>query len=309
MSSVPHEAASGTDEPPANSLFDYPGADIILRSQESSLFQVPKIYLLNSSSILAELIQKALDSPGKANPEVSLPVVQLSVRGRIIHRLLTFIFPVTPLLPSTHEEIMELLFVAQKYQMGTVLTHIRGSIALQNSLPTHLDAALRIYALAQRYGLRPEALQSAQAIFLKQSMTIEDLDSKIDTMPGTSLYELWKYHGRVRVTLASDLSEFRMSGARGTITGVRCTELSSSQIPSWLDRYIESIGNAPYLFDLVEFDSFKARHIQEKANTHVCECAFIPSQTIHSFWEALTSVVHGSFEKVSAADVPSCLRG
>jgi hypothetical protein len=137
-------------------------------------------------------------------------------------------------------------------------------------------------------------------------MTIEDLDSKIDTMPGTSLYELWKYHGRVRVTLASDLSEFRMSGARGTITGVRCTELSSSQIPSWLDRYIESIGNAPYLFDLVEFDSFKARHIQEKANTHVCECAFIPSQTIHSFWEALTSVVHGSFEKVSAADVVRC---
>ena len=311
MSTISHEAVSTTDEKPlANLLFDYPGADIILRSQESSLFQVPKIYILNSSSILGELIRKALDSPGNANPEVPLPVVQLPESGGNIHHLLTFIFPVTPLLPSSPEEIMELLSVAQKYQMGTVLIHIRGSIALQNSLPTHdLDAALRIYALAQKYGLRPEALQTAQAIFLKQSMTIEDLDSKLDTMPGTSLYELWKYHESVRAILASDLTEFRMSCARGTITGLRCTEFSSSQIPSWLDQYIESIGNAPNLFNLVEFDSFKARHIKEKANMPVCECAFIPSQTIHSFWEALTSVVHGGFEKVSAADVPSCLGG
>jgi hypothetical protein len=38
---VPPEGASTTDEPLANVLFDYSGADIILRSQDSYHFQVP----------------------------------------------------------------------------------------------------------------------------------------------------------------------------------------------------------------------------------------------------------------------------
>jgi hypothetical protein len=77
-------------------------------------------------------------------------VVQLPESGEIVRCLLTFVFPVTPLLPSTPEEIMELLSVAQKYQMGTALDHIRGSIARHNSLPTRLESALHIYALAQK---------------------------------------------------------------------------------------------------------------------------------------------------------------
>ncbi|KAH9989351.1 hypothetical protein BJV77DRAFT_688624 [Russula vinacea] len=137
--------------------------------------------------------------------------------------------------------------------MGTALTHIRASIAQQNSLPTSLEPALYGYVLAQKFGLRPEALQTARTISLKQSKskTIEDLDNKFDIMSGSSLYELLKYQERVQAILASDLAEFSASCARGTITGLRCTELSSSQIPSWLDKYIESIGKTrAYLIPL-----------------------------------------------------------
>jgi hypothetical protein len=63
MSTVSHEAVSPTDEPLVNLLFDYPGADIILRSQDSSLFRVPKIYIANSSPILSDLIQRAFGFP------------------------------------------------------------------------------------------------------------------------------------------------------------------------------------------------------------------------------------------------------
>jgi hypothetical protein len=226
-------------------------------------------------------------------------VVQLPESGEILHHLFTFIFPVTPLLPSTPEEIMELLSLAQKYQMGTALTHIRGSIAQQNSLPTGLEPALHSYALAQKYGLRLEALQTARTISLKQSMTIEDLDNKLDIMPGSSLYELLKYHERVRAILASDLAEFTVSRARRTITGLRCAELSSSQIPSWLDEYIESIAENPNLFDSAELNTAMARHLGD-GNRECCRCASIPSQTIRDFWEALASVVHGSFEKAES---------
>jgi hypothetical protein len=192
---------------------------------------------------------------------------------------------------------MELLSVAQKYQMGTALTHIRGCIARQNSLPTRLEPALHIYALAQKYGLRPEALQTARAILLKQPMTIEGFGNKLDIMSGASLYELWKYHESVRTILASDLTEFRTSCARGTITGLHCTELSSSQTPRWLDQYIESIGNAPNLFDSSQLNIAMARHIKDKANELSCKCASIPNQTMSEFREALESVVHAVSKK------------
>ena len=154
MSTITHEAASTTDEPLANLLFDFTGADVILRSRDSYHYRVPKTYLFNSSPVLGELIQRTSDS---ANP-ASLPVVQLPDGSEIILCLLTFIFPVTPLLPSTLDKTMELLSVAQNYQVGTALSHMRASISQQNSLPTGLKQALHIYSLAQKHGLRREAL-------------------------------------------------------------------------------------------------------------------------------------------------------
>jgi hypothetical protein len=299
MSTVIPEASSPTDRL-VIPLFDHPDGDIVLRSQDSHHIQVPKNYIVNSSPVLGELIRKASDSPSNANAGVSLPVVQLPESGEILHCLLTFIFPVTPRIPSTLEEIMELLSVAQKYQMGTALAHIRASVAQRNLLPTRLEPALRIYALAQKYGLRQEALQTARTIS-KFPMTIEDFDNKLDIMPGASLYELWKYHERVLAILASDLAEFRETGARGTITGSSCTEPSSSQIPRWLDQYIESIATTPNLFDSAELHIAMARHLQFTLQFGMfdCECSSIPSQTIREFWEALASVVNSSFTKVS----------
>jgi hypothetical protein len=260
---------------------------------------VPKIFIIHNSPVLDELVQRALGSLGDANAASSLPVVlRLPERDKILRHLLTFILPVFPALPSTHEEIMELLSVAQKYQMETVLAHIRGTIAVQKPLPTHLEPALRIYTLAQKYGLLPEALQTARTI-LKQWMTIEDFDDKLDIVPGASLYELWKYYERVRTTLASDLIEFRESGAHSTITGIQCIGLSPSQIPLWIDQYIESIAKAPKLFDMSELNIAMARHTRDDTDWVSCKRTLISSQTIRDFWESLTSVVDGSFKKVS----------
>ena len=79
ISTILHEAAVTTDGPIANLLFDYPGADIILRSQDFCHFRVPKSSIINSSPILAKEILKHLDSSesyesysGPTNSEVSL---------------------------------------------------------------------------------------------------------------------------------------------------------------------------------------------------------------------------------------------
>jgi hypothetical protein len=305
MSTVP-QAAVTADESIANLLFDYPDADIILRSRDSYHFRVPKTSIINSSPILGELIRNHLDSSGATNVEgSSLTAIPLPESGKILHCLLTFVFFVTPVIPSTYGETMDLLSVAQRYQMETALIHIRGSVARQNPLPTQLEPALRIYSLAQKYGLRQEALQTARTI-LNYPITIEKFDNKLDIMPGAFLYELWKYYEEVRAILASDLGEFKESGAHGTIAGLRCAALTAPQTPGWIEKYIDSVGQSPNLFDTAELSIVMARHIK---NTHNCQCTTsIHSQTIRDFWAALASVINGSFEKVSVVvvDVPSC---
>jgi hypothetical protein len=289
-----------SEKSPENFLFEYRGADLILRSRDYDHFRVPRIYLVNCSPVLEELIERVLDTHGNSSrDEASLPVVQLPESGSILHSILTFVFPVSPLIPSTTEEEMELLSVAQKYQMIAVLDHIRGRIAQQNPPSFQRDAAFRVYSLAQKYGLHREALQAAQAILKSPTrVSIEDLEDHLDMMSGPSLYELWKYHESFRAILISNISEFRTSGASDILADISCTELSYSQIPQWLDNYIASIGDALSFFDFIEFNDALARHLEIESGNPQCQCITIPSQTVRTFWEALASVVHRSFEKV-----------
>jgi hypothetical protein len=289
---------NASDEPSATLVFDYPGADIALRSCDGRAFRVPKLYIMNSSPELGKLIQNSLTPSDGEHADGSLPTIKLPDTASILHSLLTFIFPVSIILPSTTEEIMELLSVAQKYHMTSTMAQVRRGIARQDPSFTNPGNAFHVYSLAHKYGLQQEMLQAARTI-LNFSMTIEELEDTLDIMPGAALYELWKYHKRARTILATDLTEFSQSSARGTLLGLRCTEFSSSLIPRWLDDYIESIGETPNRFDLVEFNTALARHIRDRANDQRCTCASITSHTIRTFWIALAAAVHDSMEKVN----------
>jgi hypothetical protein len=278
-------------------LFDYyPGADIILCSSKYHEFRVPKLYILNSSPVLTKLIRTSSNSHDAA------PIVHLNENCSVLSSLLTFIFPVSPALPPTAEQTMELLSVAQKYQMDSVVTHIRDRISQQDPPFIRPENALFVYSLAQKYGLRDEALQAAR-MSLNSTMTIEDLDDKLDIMPGSFLHELWKYHQRVRGSLMLDLIEFRRSGARGTLKGLHCNKISSFGYPSWLDDYFESMAKSPAAFDLTRFHMTLMRHSAAGSFSSGCShCASIPIETIQLFWAALTAVVHKSFKSVSNDD-------
>ena len=189
--------------------------------------------------------------------------------------------------------------------MDTVLAHIRGAISLQNPPFIRPETALHIYFLAQKYELRQETLSAARST-LRLSMTIEDLEDKIHFMPGAYLRELWKYHERVRKGLASSLSEFRKSGAAVILNGLRCQDfprpgtpsITPNPIPQWLGDYIESLAEAPHLFELVEFENVRAHHIKDESQRPGCACEEISNQVIRDFWDDLTAVIHGVIEKV-----------
>jgi hypothetical protein len=223
--------------------------------------------------------------------------------GVILRSLLTFIFPVPPVLPPSVEETMELLSVAQKYEMNYILIHIRGSIALQDPPFLSKNNALHIYSLAQKYGLHQEVLQSAR-LTLKFSLTIENLEGKLDVMPGDHLHELWEFHQRFREKLLSNVDEFKGSDAYRALTGLNCADCNSSGIPNWIDEYINSIAIAPSSFNLFGFQSALAWHVSAENKGKLCSfCTRLPEEPIDKFWAAFTAFLHGNMEEVNKARV------
>ncbi len=292
--------------------FDFSGSDIVLRSYDSHNFRVPKLYIVICSPVLRKLIRSVSNTSSVPNGEEQepLPVVKLPEGKATLHSLLTFIFPIAPVLPSTSEKIMELLAIAQKYQMVSVMTHIRGAIARLDPPFLRPETAFHVYFLAQEHELHQEALQAAR-VTLRLPMTIEDLGDKLDFpgMTGAYLHELWKHHKQVRTDLKSGLLEFRNSGLPDNVITLRCqTPYSYSQsFPRWLNDYIDSIAEAPHLFDLIEFEHAWARHIPRSSSA--CSCVGISNQVIRAFWEALTAVVHRTIERVRRTGVTRPHRG
>ena len=293
--------------------FDYPGSDIVLHSCDSFNFHVPKLYIVNSSPVFRELIIRSVsDTSGGPSGEEQepFPVVNFPESGATLYSLLTFIFPVDSVFPSTSEKIMELLAVAQKYQMHSVLNHIRGVISRMDPPFICPDTALHIYFLAREHELHHEAIQAAR-VTLRFSITIEDLGDKLDFpgLTGAYLHDLWRYHKQVRDDLKSGVLEFRSSGLPDGVKQLRCqiheNVVFNASPPLWLDRYIESIADSPpsRLFDPIGFDDEWARHIKLTVVnfSRTCSCVDISSQLRRAFWDALTAVVHKTIEKVRRA--------
>ncbi|KAH9018769.1 hypothetical protein EDB83DRAFT_2528332 [Lactarius deliciosus] len=275
-------------------LFDYPDADVVLRSHDFQMFRVPKLYITNSSNVLGELIQAAPDTSDATDSR--LPEVQLSERSATLSSLLTFIFPVNPVLPSNIEETMELLSVAQKYEMSTVLTHIRSFLSRQRPLFISPENAFLAYSLAQRYRLREEANQAAR-LTLKFTLTIESLEDKLAIMPGDYLHELWKYHQRVQAQLRLDLPS---SGASLVLRGFDCSQCTKNSNPYWIELYIWSIIDYPSRFDPIEFQMALARHTAGISTKRCSTCLLIPVEDMRTFWTTLSVTVHHCMEKAES---------
>ena len=305
---APSEVVSGLED---TIHFEYPGPDIVLRSCDSHNFPVPKLYAINSSPVLRELVRSVSNTSDVPSGEEQepIPVVKLPESGVTIYHLLTFIFPFIPIVPSTSEEIMELLAAAQRFQMDSVLSHIRSIIARQDPPFIRPATAFHMYLLARKHELHQEALQAA-CLTLRLPTVVEDLADRLDfsDMGGAYLHELWKYRERVRTDLKSGALEFTNSGLPEGVKGLRCKTPYSyavNSFPRWLDKYIKSIADALHLFDVIEFENAWASHIKESEASYsrTSSCLDIPSQLIRAFWEALTAFIQGTIEKVRRAGV------
>ena len=301
-------------------LLDYPEeamGTVILRSQDSYDFRVPKLYIIHSSPILREEI---LSSPNPhldcstAKPDVegtpnAHQVVQLPVYCTILISLLSYVFPVRPILPSTTEQIMELLSIAQLYKMDVILTHIRNHIAQQQPPFIRKETSFFVYALAQKHGLRTEALQAARCTLGFPTVTIQDLaeEGKLGLMPGAFLHELWKYWQTVQSSFAVDIKEFTSSNhdALKTVNDLSCC---NDGPPYWLLYLMLTLGDAPVSFDFADFHVGFKEHSQgldSKYRQDCGACSDISEEALRALWEVLMVVLQGSIVKVRSMHVPA----
>ncbi|KAI9441860.1 hypothetical protein H4582DRAFT_2097143 [Lactarius indigo] len=290
-----------------------PCADIILRTSDSHDFLVQKLFVVASSPVLGEQIMattchvgpeatsEAIGVDGEIKNTL-LPVIQVPENHTIISSLLTFVFPVSPILPATVEQILELLSVAEKYRMTTAPIRIRDYASRRDPPFICPENALHVYCLASHYGLLKETLEAAE-VTLKSPMTIEYLEDKLDTMPCVALYKLWNYRKRVLenldVALTNDLIDSEVYRILHD-ADLACVELSHygqyRGIPLWLDDYLASVSEDPACVDLTTFLLALSSHVSPTGSR--CEfCTSIPHKTIREFWTALTAVVRESTRK------------
>ncbi|KAN0137713.1 hypothetical protein V8E53_004469 [Lactarius tabidus] len=298
---------TNADRPAELSFLDDPDADIIVRSCDLQEVRTLRVYLIKNSPVLKELIQSELSlsvidfprSPTSLHAE-ALPYIQLAEHGTILSSLLSFILPVLFNLPSTTEEIMDLLSAAKKYKMNSTLAHIRVAIGSQEPPFIRQENAFHIYSLAQRYGLDKEVSQAAR-MALTFPMTIQSLEDKFDAMPGVYFHSLWKYSQRVRGNLSSDLRIFRSHGAQSTLGGLNCYIGNTSGIPTWIDNYIASIVDDPAIFSLSQFHMSLTHHLLYSGCTW---CKNLSTGTISIFWKEMTAVVHNSMANAEQGLLP-----
>jgi len=300
-------------------------ADIILRSSDFYDFPVQKHCVVDSSPVLGERILavtrngtgpegkprstsglptrsiQIIANTGLIGSENSLPVVQLSDSHSIISSLLTFVFPVLPVLPPTIEQILELLSVAQKYEMTAALIRIRDCASRRDPPFICPEAAFRVYSLARQYGLLQETLEAAKET-LKSEMTIEVLVDELDIRPSVALYEPWKYRQKVLnnldVIFNSEFFDMEVYQIlRVDDESPKMEMESAADIPPWLKDYLDSVVADRARVDLTAFHLALSSHLANlKSYDDGCEhgCPSISGEMIHEFWAEMTAAVQKS---------------
>jgi hypothetical protein len=151
---------------------DLPDANIIVRSSDQANFRVHKSVLALSSPFFKDLL--SLPQPSDSEHVDGLPVVALPEDSGLLNSLISFLYPVTPVIPDTYQKMFALLAVCQKYEMEEVQSNIRSGIKL-GKFPGPVQAeGFTAYAIARKMGLVPEA-EDAARLTLGQPMTFESL--------------------------------------------------------------------------------------------------------------------------------------
>ena len=217
-------------------------ANIILRSSDQVNFRVRQSVLAMSSPFFEDLL--SLPQPPDGEIVDGLPVVQLSEDASLLSILVSQLYPISSVPPSSYEEVFALLAACQKYDMTSIQSHVRSEIKL-GTFPAPFEAeSFTAYAIASKTGLIPE-MENAARLTLGYPMTFESLGEALRSFEGRALCDLVSYRKRCRDSLVSCVDSYFSVRSRCQIW-VGCREpfpqngvpVNSRDPPTgWLNRF------------------------------------------------------------------------
>ena len=187
------ESTSVNSDPPFVPL-DIPDADIILQSSDQVNFRVRKSLLAMSSSFFKVML--SLPQPPDVEVVDGLPVVSLPENAGLLNSLVSLLYPIFPVIPSSYEEVYALLAACQKYDMVSIQSDIRAAIKI-GTFPTAPvgTKAFGAYAIASSMDLVPE-MENAVHLTLKCPLTFESLGEELRSFKGRALCYLVSHRKR-----------------------------------------------------------------------------------------------------------------
>jgi hypothetical protein len=174
---------------------EHPDADIIIRSSDGVDYRVHTLLLRLASPIFRDMFTLPW-SPGVDETKDGLPIVDLSENSSTIQMVLSRCHPAV--YRSLHKEIKhlseisDLIEATRKYEMEVV--H-RDAIQLLSSTQFIEKEPLRVYGIACRYRLEPEAKLAAR--YTLQYPLFEDkYITELQSINAEKLYCILVYRGK-----------------------------------------------------------------------------------------------------------------
>ena len=221
-----------------------PDADVILRSSDLVDFRIQRSILKTSSPFFDDLF--SLPQPPDHEAVDGLPVVHLSEDAEILNSLISLLYPVTPELPASVDEVLTLLAACQKYDMATVQASIREQVDRRGLFSPTGAESFRFFATACKNRLIPE-MKTAARLTLGYPMTFEYLGYTLRSFDGWALSDLARYRKHCRPGIASCFKAFANSNNETSKVWVGCPTNSRSErgtsdegegssLPMWLNE-------------------------------------------------------------------------
>ncbi|KAI0039402.1 hypothetical protein FA95DRAFT_1612597 [Auriscalpium vulgare] len=304
--------------PDARAIPQPPDADIVLKSSSGEQFWAHKVFLSLASPVFQGMLMLPPFPSTSEGPPV-LPVVELSENSEVLSAVLTWIYPVCSVVPTSFEEDAALLACMQKYEMEGILSVLRRSLSPTPHSHIHInpDNAFRAYVLATQHRLKEEALIAARAT-LHGSMTWEHMGSDLRLINGVALSELSEYQisgqRAARECVLKALAGSSLSSGtwkRGVDHPDHCPDTKEdSDLPAWWASHVQSVLNNMFLGvdsvpiameSVVDNETFRMA-----LNAHVektgCEgCLAVFAQGGDRFPAMLREEINGALDKVVLA--------
>ena len=169
--------------------FDDNDADIILRSSDQVEFLVYKVILSKASPVFKTMF--SLPQPATDTTQNSRPIVDLAENSKVLATVLSAIYPHTSVAadPLSLDGLIATLDAAKKYDMVTALRRLMDSTCTEPLRNSPVEA----FCVAYSHELR-EAAQIAARASLKDRLTLEDIEDKLQYINGPAIHRLWKFH-------------------------------------------------------------------------------------------------------------------